>query len=223
MSGLGALIMVGICGLSGFFIIADERRGHGAAAATQSPTASRELISRAVDPAPLSLNEVFPAKEIRLAPGVAPYAVSVTHIDTDCPIATTGALGDVLVGHGCNQVVRAGMTAPYGHYEVTAGIFNLADETGATEVGRQVRELVETGNGSFAAMAAGAAPGFHPKEEPLSQVRWHSRGHYLVFCVISRPDNQVVTDDDRYAEHISADLLESYLDSEIIGARTLAP
>jgi hypothetical protein len=223
MSGLGALIMVGICGLSGFFIIADERRGHGAAAGTQPPTASRELISRTVDPAPLSLNEVFPAKEIRLAPGAAPYTVSMTHIDTDCAIATTGALGDVLDGHGCNQVVRAGMIAPYGRYEVTAGIFNVADDTGATEVGRQVRELVETGNGSFAAMAAGAAPGFHSTEEPPSQVGWRSRGHYLVYCVISRPDNQVVTDDDQYAERISADLLESYLDSEIIGARTLDP
>ena len=30
-----------------------------------------------------------------------------------------------------DQVVRAGLTAPYGGYQVTAGVFNLADESGA--------------------------------------------------------------------------------------------
>jgi hypothetical protein len=223
MSGLGALIMVGICGLSGFFIIADERRGLADDAAAPTPMTNRELASRALDPAPLSLNEVFPAKQIRLAPAPAPYTVSMTHIDTDCDVATIGALGAVLGGYGCSQVVRAGMTAPYAGYEVTAGIFNLADEAGATQVSDHVRTLVETGEGSFAAMAASAAPGLEPKEQPLSQVGWQSSGHYLLYCVISRPDNGVVLDDDPNAQRISADLLEQYLDSEIIGARRLDP
>jgi hypothetical protein len=30
ISGLGAMIVISICGLSGFFVVADERRGHGA-------------------------------------------------------------------------------------------------------------------------------------------------------------------------------------------------
>jgi hypothetical protein len=222
MSGLGALILVGICGLSGFFIIADERREHSAEA-DRSTAANRDISSRAIDFAPLSLNEVFPAKEIRLASGPAPYTVSMTHIDTDCETATTGQLGEVLAGHGCTQVVRAGMTAPYGGYAVTAGIFNLADEAAAAHAGEQVRELVETGSGSFAAMVAGAAPGLDPRAQPLSQIGWQERGHYLLYCVISRPDRRLVEDEDPYAQRISADLLESYLDSEIIGGRTLEP
>ena len=50
------------------------------------------------------------------------------------------------------------MASLHGGYQVTAGIFNLADEAGAARVGGHVRELVETGGGSFAPMAAAAVP-----------------------------------------------------------------
>ena len=99
------------------------------------------------------------------------------------------------------------MTAPYGGYQVTAGIFNLADEAGAAQVGGQVGALVETGGGSFAAMAAGSGPARIRRPRPV-QVGWHDRGHYLVYCVITRPDGQPVAADDPYAAAITTDLLE---------------
>ena len=222
MTGLGVLIMTGICGLSGFFIVADERRG-AQAAGTPPASVPYGISSRQVDPRPLTLAEVFPDREIRLVEGAEPYRITMTHIDTDCDIATTGTLGAMLEEHGCSQVVRAGMTAPYGGYEVTAGVFNLADADGAEQVARQIRQVVETGDGSFAAMAAGAAPGAAPKAEPLAQVGWHERGHYLVYCVITRPDGAAMAADDQYAARITVDLLDSYLAADIIGARTLDP
>ena len=222
LSGLAALIVLSICGLVGFFIVADERRGYAEPVGEPS-TSSWAISSRAVDPSPLSLDEVFPGPEIQLVSGTEPYRVTMTHIDTDCEIATTGALGQVLGEQDCSQVVRAGMTAPYGGYEVTAGIFNLADEAAAGQVGRQVRELVETGEGSFAAMAAGAAPGADPLAASDAQVGWQERGHYLVYCVITRPDGQAVGPTDRHAERITVDLLETYLGEEKIGARSLDP
>jgi hypothetical protein len=219
MRGLGALIVLGICGLTGFFIVADERRGHDdATTATRPPEDNLSIRARAFDPRPLTLDEVFPTGEIRLAPGTSPYRVGVLHIDSDCRIATTGQVGTVLDAYGCNQVVRADVTAPYGGYQVTAGLFNLADAAGADRAGDEIQRLVEAGGGTFAAMAAGdfGSP-------PPVQVGWRGNGHYLVYCVIARPDGQLVRDDDPYAERIIRDLVESYLGDQVIGQRALRP
>jgi hypothetical protein len=219
MSGLGALIMVGICGLSLFFIIADAQRGYRA---TPRPVGARDISSQRVDAEPLSLEEVFPDPEIKLGPGAAPYLIGMTHIDTDCDIATTGTLGPLLKNRGCTQVVRASMAAPYGGYQVTAGIFNFAYQRDATLIGDQVSKHVEAGDGSFAAMATGL-PGTDPTIQPMSQVGWQNSGHFLIYCVIARPDGQIVRDDDPYAQRITVDLVESYLGGTVIGKRALRP
>ena len=215
MSGLGALIMFGICGLSGFFVVADERHGHGAEAAAGAAEPDR-IGSRRVDARPLTLPEVFPKPQIRLVPGAAPYSIGTTHIDSDCDIAVTGRLGIVLADHACSQVVRASITAPYGAYRVTAGLFNLAEAADAAAAGEQARYLVETGGGTFAAMGTA---GTDPLAQPPAQVNWHEHGHYLVYCVISRPDGRVVSDADAYARQITADLVESYLGGAVLGRR----
>jgi hypothetical protein len=143
----------------------------------------------------------------------------MTHIDSQCGIATIGTLGGLLADRGCSQVVRASLTAPYGDYQVTTGLFNLGDATGASTVDGQVRHLVETGDGSFAAMAAGR-PGSDPAAPAAAQVGWHSRGHYLLYCVITRPGGALVPDDDPSAARITADLVDGYLDAGILAKRT---
>jgi hypothetical protein len=220
MSGLGVLILAAICGLSGFFVIAELRRGHRAEAIAKAPPVVPDVSSRLLDPKPLSLEEVFPNPEIRLVVGAAPYTVDMTHIDTDCAIATTGRTAELLDDRSCSQVVRASITAPYGGYHVTAGVFNLADAAGAAEAGQRLGDLLESGRGSFAAMADGG-PGSDPLTQPLSQVGWREQGHFLIYCVISRPDGQVVRNNDPYAPQITTDLVESYLGSQILGARSL--
>jgi hypothetical protein len=217
MSGLAGLIVLSICGLVTFFIVAD--RGPVHADQSGGPAVPWAISARSIDPEPLSLDEIFPGAEIRPVPGAEPYRVTMTHIDTDCHLATTGSLGLLLDDHGCSQVVRAAMTAPHGGHHVTAGIFNLADETGAAQVSSEVRTLVETGGGSFAAMAAGAMPGAAPQSVPDSQVGWQARGHYLAYCVIARADGKPVPDADLDAERITVELLETYLSGEKIGAR----
>lgn len=225
MTGLGALIMTGICGLIAFFIVADERRGDGARSSRSSAVAAtatlRDISSRAVDPEPLSVAEVFPQTEIRMVAGAAPYRVSMTHIDTDCHVATTGELGELLADNGCNQVVRATMTAPGSGYRVTAGVFNLGDEARARKVVDQVKPLVDAGAGSFAAIAA--HPGMEPSDHPSAQVGWHTGGHFLIYCVITRPDGQVIADGDLSTERIVHDLVESYLREGVIGRRASGP
>jgi len=222
MRGLAAMILLAICGLSGFVIVADTQRGHAATASVATPSTTAAIASRKIDPKPLRLEEVFPQTEIRLVAGAAPYRIGMTHIDTDCDIAATGDLGTVLRDRRCTQVVRASLTAPYGGYQVTAGVFNLPDEAGAVQVGDRARRLMEAGDGTFAAMSAGG-PGADPLRQPLAQVGWREHGHYLVYCVIVRPDGKIVRDGDPYARRITYDLVEAYLGDQILGKRTVQP
>ena len=137
----------------------------------------------------------------------------MTHIDGDCRSATTGALGQVLRDEGCNQVVRAALTAPYDGYEVTAGVVNLADASAAAEVDGRLRRLVETGDGSFTSL------GVDPAMPTTTQVGWHALGHYLLYCVIIRTDGRLVTADDPYAARITAELVDSYLGESVLTRR----
>jgi hypothetical protein len=219
MTGLGAVIMLAICGLSGFFVIADDRRGVSAQASSSAAATSRTLSSRQADPAPLTVDEVFPEREIRLTSGAAPYTVAVTHVDRDCGIAASGETRDLLDRYGCSQVVRAALTSPYGDYRVTAGVFNLSDEVGAERVAERIRTLVETDGGGFPAMAPDAVPGAVVKPDPAAQVGWQGHGHYLVYCVIAAPDGRLVHADDPYARQITTDLLETYLAGTVLAAR----
>jgi hypothetical protein len=54
-------------------------------------------------------------------------------------------------------------------------------------------------------------------------VGWQSRGHYLLYSAVARPDGQLVADDDPYAAQITAELVQQYLGERVIGARTLDP
>nr|WP_296074182.1 hypothetical protein [uncultured Actinoplanes sp.] len=203
--GLAALIVLGVLGMIGFLAVAGERRDATSTAATADP-----LADRSGDPAPLGLAEVFPDTE--QVPGTG-YRVVVTHIDADCSSATVGRLGPLLAGHGCSQVVRAAVTAPRSDYQVTVGVFNLADAAGAAEVDAGLRRLVETGDGSFASMVD------DPTGGPVGQVGWRTRGHYLLFCVITRPGGVLVTPDDPAATRITTDLVDGYLGESVLGRR----
>ena len=209
--GLAGLIILGVTGMIAFLILADARRGRTAEASVTPEAAGAALSSRAVDPAPLTLAEVFPNGKVP-----APYQVGLTNVDALCRVATTGALGQVLEDHGCTQVVRAAMTTPYGDYQVTVGLFNLTDAAGAAEVDDQVRRLVETGDGSFAALGGDPAPA----SAEGAQVGWHAAGHYLVYSVVSHPGGEVVAGDDPVAARITAELVDRYLTDSVLGSRT---
>jgi hypothetical protein len=156
MTGLGALIMAGVCGLSAFFIVVDDRHGQAAQAhlAAAAPL-TRDITSRTVDPQPLTVTEVFPRPELLIPGGTNPYRVRLTHSDTDCHIAASGELAALLDTHGCSQVIRATLTAPDARYVVTTGVFNLADEASAKLANEQVKVILDAGRGRLAGMPAG--------------------------------------------------------------------
>jgi hypothetical protein len=222
MSGLGALIMMGVCGLSAFFVVADERHARSSPRTTPPAAAAvlRDVSSRATDAEPLTTNEVFPQPRIAMVPGASPYRLRMRQVDADCVSASTGRMAPLLARSGCSQVVRGTLIAPVKGYPVTAGVFNLPDEDAARSVARQAKALVDAGEGSFAGMAVDDAT--RPVESSATQVSWHTRGHYLIYCVIARPDGRIVRDDDPFAQRIVFDLVESYLPGTIVARRVAA-
>jgi hypothetical protein len=196
--GIAGVILLGLALTIGFLILASDRHQQ------QSVTP--------VAPATPDLGQIFPGDEIRPAGATGAYRIEMRHLDADCATATTGRLGAVLLGHGCSEVVRAGLTAPYGGYQVTAGVFTLADASAAAEVDDLVRGLVETGDGGFTTVPAG------PADASTAQVGWRTRGNFLLYCVITRPDGHLVPADDPYAARITAELVDTHLGGSVAGA-----
>ncbi|MGK5680796.1 hypothetical protein [Actinoplanes sp. URMC 104] len=187
--GLAGLILLGLALMIGFLVLASDR--HQRESATTAAPAG----------------ELFPqGGELRPAGATGAYRVDTRQSGADCRVAATGQLGAVLAAHGCRGVVRAGLTSPYEGYRVTAGAFSLGDEAAAREVDDLVRGLVETGDGGFTTLPAGAGG-----DPATARVGWHARGDRLLYCVITRPDGSVMRGDDPYPERITAELVDAHL------------
>ncbi|WP_091555380.1 hypothetical protein [Micromonospora pattaloongensis] len=224
IGSLGALMLLAVCGLSSFLIVADERKGREAraAGAKAAPTAvPRDISSRAADTAPLSAQEVFPTREIVIKANEAPYRVLKTQATRNCKAATSGEISDLLAELGCSQVVRGTLRSPNGGYLVTTGVFNLEDVAGAEWAHEKIKPLVDAEKGRFQGMVAGA--GTDAVALSSAQVGWHVRGHYLVYCVVARADGKPVADADPFARQILFDMIEVHLRGNVLGKRATAP
>jgi hypothetical protein len=197
--GLAGLIVLGIVIMLGVLIVADERR---APTRLASAEIDARIASRAVDPAPLTEAEVFPG-------GSAAFTVTGTDLTADCSLAAGGALRTTLLRYGCTQAVRAALTVPYADYRITAGMLNLPDTNSATAVGDQVRYLVETGDGSFADMA-GTETG------PGTPILWRTRGHYVMYCVITGPSGEPVAADAPAVQQLTSEVLDTHLHDTVL-------
>lgn len=221
MTGLGVAIMVAICGLTGFFVVADERHDAAATAAEVAPQApGRDISSRTVDPKPLSVEEVFPNPDVTVAGAPGPYRVRVTHSDTDCHLAASGQVSTLLDALGCTQVIRATMTAPTDGFVLTAGLFNLADEPAATKAHDQLKLMLDAGEGRISGLSGGE--GTEIMEVAPAQFGWHTRGHFLAYCVLVRSDGQPIADGDPKAQRILYDMVELHLRQGVLGKRATA-
>ncbi|MFI1993284.1 hypothetical protein [Actinoplanes sp. NPDC020271] len=196
--GLAALIVLGICLVSAFLIVGDESQGPAAG--------ESRIASRADDPRPLTVAEVFPT-------GFAGFEVKTTSDQADCTLAVTGALRSAISAYGCSQAVRATLNAPASGFEVTAGVLNLADSQSAAAVGDQVGRLVEADDGSFTALSGEQAP-------PGTPIGYRAHGHYLLYCVITGTGGEPVTSTDPALPRVTGDLLDAYLTEQVLDHRS---
>lgn len=221
--GVGALVLLTVCGLGTYFLVLDERQGHAARAPLDpTPTAlPRDISSRAVDPEPLRVDEVFPDREIVIDAAEPPYQVLRTQAARDCRAAVAGDLVGLLGELDCSQVVRGTLRSPTRAYLVTAGILNLGDATLAERARQRVKPIVEGRKGRFQGMRAGR--GTDPVVLSSAQVGWHVRGHFLMYCVVAKADGTAITDGDPYVRQILFDLIELHLRFGVLQRRATVP
>ena len=209
--GLAGVIILGLALMIGFLVMAADRRPEESLA-----PAAPDSVAPTEAPA---MAEVFPDEDVlRPAGATGAYRIDVRHFAQDCREATSGDLGALLAGHGCREVVRAGLTSPYHRYRVTAGMFTLSDAAGAAQVDELVRGLVVGGTGGFSTLPAGRGG-----DPATGSVGWHVRGNFLLYCVITRPDGALVPDDDPYAKRITAEIVDDYLGESVLGRRAAPP
>jgi hypothetical protein len=215
--------LLSVCGLSSFFIVADERQGRDAIASGAAPPTAvpRDIGSREADPEPLSAAEVFPGEELAIDPTQPAYRVLRTSAGKDCRRAAAGRVAGLLRELGCTQVVRGTLRSSDGQYLVTAGVFNLSDVEGAEWAREKIKPMVEAGQGRFHGLLAGR--GTEAIALSSAQVGWHVRGHYLVYCVVARADRKPIADGDQRVGQILTDLLETHLRGTVIERRATAP
>lgn len=202
--GLAALIVLGIFVMLGVLVVADDKRAPAGRALTFAEIDAR-IASRAIDPAPLTVDEVFPA-------GSADFTTATREVTADCAVAATGVFRATLSRYGCTQAARATLTVSYADFRITAGVLNLPDAAAATAVGDQVRTLVETGDGGFADLDGTATGAGSP-------VLWRPRGHYLLYCVITGPAGEPVPAGDPRIQRVTTDVLDRHLHDRMLVLR----
>ncbi|MFY1687963.1 hypothetical protein [Plantactinospora sp. WMMB782] len=223
IGSLGVLLMLGICGLSSYFFMVDEPVGRDSRAAdgVGAAAAPRDISSRAVDPVPLTVKEVFPGKEVQVDPEQTPYELLKTQEAEDCDLAADGQIATVLRDAGCSQFVRGTVRSPTGLYVATAGIVNLTDEAAATAAREKIKPIVDGRKGRFLGLAAGR--GTEAVTAASAQAGWHVRGHFLIYCVVAKSDGKTIGEEDLFARQILSDMIEVYLRGKVLDQRIIAP
>ncbi len=216
LSLIAVAVIITTCGLGSYLLVRDDSKIVGAAPAPSDVVPKRDISSRATDPAPLTLRDVFPTAEIMAAdPSVPPYKrVGNAQIAKDCRVAATSDLGKLLIELGCNQVVRATFRSPDGAYFLTAGIFNLKDNTSAAQAHTDIKQLVDASKGRFSGLVS------HSSAKVLGRaptnLAWDSQGHFLIYSVIARADAKDFPPDDPNVKVIVYDVVEKYLRDHVI-------
>lgn len=198
---VGASAVIGLLLIGGGFgvslLLSDDSEPESAAVATSepapaatptetpSPPLNAKIQTRATDPEPLTLNEVFGRKSFA-AKGVK-YVMYTRAASRSCPATVNGAqLVKVLKKAGCTQALRATFARSDGKLVGTVGVLNLRSEKAAKAVERAgagkdayLRPLA--GKGVTKKIGSGAALG------TISV-----RGHYLVMTWVERPNGKEI-------------------------------
>jgi hypothetical protein len=132
-----------------------------------------------VNAAPLTIKELFPQDPFTDAADRT-YAVLGTDATNDCSSAARDKVVTLLEEAGCSQVVRASLRSPNGRLVLTAGVFNLSDDTAAQRLMEQAVPALESGDGGLTGMQVDGAPEVPDYGSSGAQSSPH--GPFLPFC-----------------------------------------
>ncbi|HXA62849.1 MAG TPA: hypothetical protein VNW94_27190 [Streptosporangiaceae bacterium] len=135
---------------------------------------------RSADPAPLTLDEVFPAAPLADGRTKSHLALAGKRLDNHCDQAVWGqALAADLRKAGCTQAARGLYTDPRTGYAAAITILNL---DGAASANRIVHALGPQGDGGFVLPLPG------PVGTGFGMARGLAMGHYAVISWVQRID-----------------------------------
>ncbi|MEU2022753.1 hypothetical protein ABZ565_11375 [Streptomyces sp. NPDC016469] len=137
------------------------------------------------DRLPVTVDAFFPGDE--LTAGGRTYARGATHRTARCATATQGALGAILTGNGCDQVIRA--TYSRNGVAVTVGIAVFGTEA-------QAKRTARLASGGLASLSGSGVPVFC-RDGVICRRTANSYGRYAYFTVGGFTDGHNATEADK--------------------------
>jgi hypothetical protein len=184
--GLALIVVAG----AAYFLLIRGHKSPAPAAASQQTTGARSspsapsaspsptlgpwghIESRALDPVPLSLAELFPAS---FTDGSITYVRTAQKAKVRCPGALAGSQLISAVGHaGCTQAMRASYLSSDSKLMGTIGVLNLSTAAAAEQAGKAA------GPSEFIAQLPGASGPTKNLTKGTGFEAAEVKGHYLV-------------------------------------------
>ena len=155
---------------------APSSQGSPAALSASQPSPSlgrwQHIATRAVDPSPLTLSQLFPAQ---FTVASTAYTRTTQLASTHCSGAVFGAkLRAAVHRYKCSQVMRASYLAKGPKLMGTIGVLNLSNSAGAKGVGKV------TGSSQFIAQLAAHSGPTHRLTKGTGLEEAEVKGHYLI-------------------------------------------
>lgn len=187
MAMAGALLLVAAAATALYFgVLRSPAKPHPAAAPPSKPAAGHKaspgasptlgpyghIATRAQDPQPLTVAQLYPAKFA--APG-GTVTRTADKISSSCGASVVGAgLQAAISKAGCNQAVRATYISPKLDVMGTIGVLNLKSATAATAAARAA------GSGNFIAQIPGRKGPTSNIGQGTGEEVFSAKGHYLI-------------------------------------------
>ncbi len=158
------------------------------------PPDPRDYISDpAKDTAPLTPATLFPDENMIV--GEHSYPRATTSTTTDCTAAAQGALGSLLAGNGCTQLLRA--TYAKDGVAVTVGVAVFPSPAKAAKVRDQTKP-------NLAPLAGGGVPAAFC-QGTRCRTTTNATGRYAYFTISGYTDGKAVTESETRAQQIGRD------------------
>ncbi|KQX81542.1 hypothetical protein AB0K86_25275 [Streptomyces clavifer] len=161
------------------------------------PPDPRDYIGDAgKDRAPVTVDAFFPGRKLTMGDRV--YAKGATNRTTSCAATTQGALGPILTGNGCDQVIRA--TYSKDGVAVTVGLAVFGTEAEAKKAAQQA-------TGGIASLEGAGVPTFC-RGGSICRRTANSYGRYAYFTVGGFTSGKNVTKADKGVFAVGDDLTD---------------
>ncbi|MEV6310378.1 hypothetical protein AB0M10_17500 [Streptomyces sp. NPDC051840] len=148
------------------------------------------------DTAPVTVDAFFPGRKLTMGDRV--YAKGATARTTNCATTTQGALGGILDGNGCDQVIRA--TYSKGGIAVTVGLAVFGTEA-------EARKAAQQASGGMASLSGSGVPTFC-RAGAVCRRTANSYGRYAYFTVGGYTSGKNVTTNSKDVYAVGDDLTE---------------